>query len=188
MEDRKKWFLIIFLGLVVIVMIISNSLLGADVHFGKHKGELKNLSIKVVYTNPYFYTAGGLAGYYIGMPMTYEVQIANNSPRSYKHLNVTAIQEYYHSGSCNRTWYPYPQNVTYSKGQPLPGASEEVWQDISLGPNQKIILRDRYDVPLATCDGLDQTHIIIQHTNQGKVEASIIYYEPECGVFCPPAK
>jgi len=188
MEERKKWFLIIFLGLVVIVMIISNSLLGADVHFGEHTGELKNLNIRVVYTRPYFYTPEGLAGYYIGMPMTYEVYIENKSPRTYNHLDVTAIQEYYESGRCTRAWYPYPENVTYSKGEPLPGNSKQVWPDISLGPNQKIVLSGRYDVPLATCDGLDQTHVIIQHTNMGKVDASIIYYEPECGIFCPPPR
>jgi len=185
MEKRRKLLLIAVLGLVV---IISSSLLAADVHFGKHKGELKNLSIKVVYTNPYFYTSEGLAGYYIGMPMTYEVHIRNKSRRTYQHLDVTAIQEYYHSGTCNRTWYPYPQQVTYRKGQPLPGNSKQVWRNNSLGPNQKIVLRGRYNVPLATCDGLDQTHVIIQHTNKGKVEAAIMYYEPECGVFCPPPK
>ncbi len=188
MQDRKKLFLIIFLGLVMIIVIISNSLLGEDVRYGKHQGELKNLSIKVVYTNPYFYTPEGLAGYYIGMPMTYEVHITNNSRRTYKHLDVTAIQEYYESGTCNRTWYPHPQYVTYVKGEPLPGFSEQVWRNISLGANQKIVLSARYNVPLAVCDGLDQTHVIIQHTNRGRVEAAIMYYEPECGVFCPPAK
>lgn len=188
MKERKKWFLVIFLGLVLVIMIISNSLLGADVHYGEHKGELKNLSIKVVYTNPYFYTPEGLAGYYIGLPMTYEVHITNNGRRTYKHLDVTAIQEYYESGTCNRFWYPYPQYVTYTKGEPLPGFSEQVWPDISLGANQKIVLSARYNVPLAVCSGLDQTHVIIQHTNRGRVEAAIMYYEPECGVFCPPAK
>ncbi|HUW23725.1 MAG TPA: hypothetical protein VMW39_06825 [bacterium] len=186
MEEKRKWFLIIFLGLVMIIMIISNSLLGADVHYGKHAGELKNLSIKVVYTDPYFYTPEGLAGYYIGLPMTYEVHITNNSRRTYKHLDVIAIQEYYESGTCDRFWHPYPQYVTYRKGEPLPDDSKQVWQNISLGPNQKIVLSGGYTPPLATCDGLDQTHVIIQHTNRGKVEAAIMYYEPECGVFCPP--
>ncbi len=183
MGDRKRLLLIAVLGLVI---IISNSLLRADVHFGKHAGELKNLSIKVVYTAPYFYTPEGLAGYYIGLPMTYEVHITNNSRRTYQHLDVIAIQEYYESGTCNRTWYSYPQDVTYSKGEPLPGDSKQVWRNISLGANQKIVLSGGYNVPLATCDGLDQTHVIIQHTNKGKVEAAIMYYEPECGVFCPP--
>jgi len=185
MEKKAKLFLASIFG---VAAIAASSLLEADVHYGKHVGELKNLRIKVVYTNPYFYTREGLAGYYIGMPMTYGVQIENNSNRTYEHLDVTAIQEYYHSGTCNRTWYPYPLYVSYSKGQPLPGDSKQVWRDIRLGPNQKIFLQDRYDVPLAVCDGLDQTHVIIQHTNKGKVEAAIIYYEPECGVFCPPPK
>jgi len=185
MEDRRKLLLIAVLGLVA---IMSSSLLAADVHYGNHTGELKDLGIKVVYTNTYFRTPEGLAGYYIGMPMTYEVHIANNSPRTYNHLDITAIQEYYQSGTCNRTWFPYPQQVSYSKGEPLPGDSKQVWRDISLGPNQKIALIGRYNVPLATCDGLDQTHVIIQHTNKGKVEAAIMYYEPECGIFCPPPK
>mgnify|MGYP001043449291 CR=1 FL=1 len=185
MEVRRKLLLIAVLGLSA---IISGSLLAEDIHYGEHTGELKNLSIKVVYTNTYFHTAEGLAGYYIGMPMTYEVHITNNSPRTFQHLDVTAIQEYYESGTCNRAWYPHPQYVTYTKGEPLPGDSKQVWGDVLLGPNQKIILSARYDVPLATCDGLDQTHVIIQHTNRGKVEAAIIYYEPECGVFCPPPK
>jgi len=185
MGKRREQVFAIVVGLV---LALSTSLLAKDIHYGKHQGELKNLSIRVLYTNPYFYTREGLAGYYIGMPMTYEVHIVNNSRRNYEHLDVTAIQEYYHSGTCNRTWYPYPQQVTYSKGEPLPGDSKQVWKNISLGPSQKIILLGRYDVPLAACDGLDQTHVIIQHTNKGRVEASIMYYEPECGVFCPPPK
>jgi len=187
-EGGVRWKLILISVLGLAAIMSSSSLWTADVHYGEHIGELKNLSIKVVYTNPYFHTPEGLAGYYIGMPMTYEVHIANNSPRTYQHLDVTVIQEYYESGSCNRAWYPYPQDVTYRKGEPLPGDSKQVWQDISLGPSQKIVLSARYDVPLVSCDGLDQTHVIIQHTNRGTVEAAIIYYEPECGVFCPPAK
>jgi len=185
MEKRRKLLLI---ALLAMATIMTSSLLAEDVHYGEHKGELKDLNIKVVYTNPYFHTPEGLAGYYIGMPMTYEVRVANNSPRTYQHLDITAIQEYYESGTCDRSWYPYPRSVTYRKGEPLPGDSTQVWRDISLGANERITLLGRYNVPLATCDGLDQTHVIIQHTNRGRVEASIMYYEPECGVFCPPPK
>ncbi|MEE8167397.1 MAG: hypothetical protein V3T58_00815 [Candidatus Hydrothermarchaeales archaeon] len=154
--------------------------------YGKHLGELKNLEISVVYTDPYFYTEEGLAGYYISLPMTYEIHIKNNGKSTFKHLDITAIHEYYESGTCDRWWYPYPREVTYAKGEPLPGDATEVWEDITLERGEEIVLKDSYIPTLATCDGLDQTHLIIKHTNKGRETAAVMYYEPEAGVFCPP--
>jgi len=43
-----------------------------------------------------------------------------------------------------------------------------------------------YTPPLATCDGLDQVHLIIQHTNNGALHAATMYYNPEAALYCPP--
>jgi hypothetical protein len=68
----------------------------------------------------------------------------------------------------------------------MPGASTEVWEDIDLGPKSEVVLEDTYTPPLATCDGLDQTHLVVQHGNNGRPLAAAIYCNPEAGVFCPP--
>ncbi len=153
---------------------------------GKHQGELKWLDVKIIYLDPQFYTEKGLAGYYIGQPMAFEVHIKNLGPRTFKHLDITAIQEYYESGVCDRWWYPYPQSVTYNKGQALPGDSTQLWQDIEIGPHSEKVLQATFVSPMESCAGLDQTHLIIAHTNQGRELAAAMYYNPEAAVYCPP--
>ena len=135
-----------------------------------------------MYTNPYFYTADRLAGYYIGLPMTYELHITNTGKRTFRHLDVTAIQEYHESGTC----YRYSE-IRYSKGDPMPGYTTELWEDVALERGEKAIFKGGYVPPYTTCDGLDQTHVTIKHTNNGKAEAATIYFEQEAGVFCPPS-
>lgn len=176
--NHRYW--IALLALVFSICIISSSPVFA---YGKHTGELKNLEVEVVYTNPYFHTADGLAGYYIGLPMTYELHITNTGKRTFRHLDVTAIQEYHESGTC----YRYSEEIRYSKGDPMPGYTTELWEDVALERGEKAIFKGGYVPPYTTCDGLDQTHVTIKHTNNGKAEAATIYFEQEAGVFCPPS-
>ena len=136
-----------------------------------------------MYTNPYFHTADGLAGYYIGLPMTYELHITNTGKRTFRHLDVTAIQEYHESGTC----YRYSEEIRYSKGDPMPGDTTQSWSDLTLRGGEGIILEGGYVPPITTCEGLDQTHVTIRHTNNGNEMAATIYFEQEAGVFCPPS-
>jgi len=153
---------------------------------GEHAGELKWLDIDIVFEAPYFYTAEGYAGYYIGLPMNYEVRIKNTGNRNYEHLDVAAIHEYYESDECDRWWYPYPQNVSVAKGEAMPGDSMMYWRDVSIAAGEELVLEGTYTAPLATCDGLDQIHLVIQHTNNGATHAATMYYNPEAAVYCPP--
>ena len=153
---------------------------------GEHAGELKCLDIQIIFKDPYFYTAEGLAGYYIGLPVNYEIKITNMCNRTYKHLDIVAIHEYYDSGTCNRWWYPYPQEVEYNKGEPMPGDSMQYWRDVEIGKEEEIVLQGQYIPPYEVCDGLDQIHLIIQHTNNGATHAATMYYNPEAAVYCPP--
>jgi hypothetical protein len=171
-------------GAVLPAVVSLFLILGSPVFaYGKHAGELKNLEIEVVYTNPYFYTGDGLAGYYIGLPMTYELHIKNTGKRTFKHLDITVIQEYHESGIC----YRYGEGIKYAKGGPMPGETTQKWSDITLRGGEKIVLEGGYVPPMATCDGLDQTHVIIKHRNNGQEEAAVIYFDHEAGVFCPSA-
>lgn len=161
----------------------------APVHMqgiGEHAGELKWLDIDIVFKNPYFLTPEGYAGYYIGLPMNFEVHITNSGNRNYEHLDIAAIQEYYETGVCDRWWYPDPQIVAYSKGEAMPGDSMTWWRDISVGANEEVVLNGTYTAPLQTCAGLDQVHLAIQHTNKGALHAATMYYNPEAAVYCPP--
>lgn len=164
---------------LMLALLISS---GQVFAYGKHTGELKNLEVEVVYTNPYFYTDDGLAVYYIGLPMTYELHITNTGKRTFRHLDITAIQEYHESGTC----YRYSEEITYSKGDPMPGYTTQSWGDVAIERGRMAIFEGGYVPPYTTCEGLDQTHVTIKHTNNGKAEAATIYFEPEAGVFCPP--
>lgn len=116
----------------ILIFLGGSACFAGEGHFGKHTGELKDLSIEVVYTNYFGKTPDGYVIYYIGGPMSYELHIRNNSPRTYQHLKLTAIQEYYESGTCDRWWYPYPRIVTYTKGEAMPGDSTDEWKDVVL--------------------------------------------------------
>jgi len=153
---------------------------------GEHAGELKNLEVRIIFKQPYFYTETGLAGYYIGLPMNYEIRIKNTGNRTFKHLDIAAIQEYHESLTCDRWWYPYPQEVTVAKGEAMPGDSMQYWRDVEIGPGGEKVLEGRYTAPMETCSGLDQVHLIIQHTNNGALHAATMYYNPEAAVYCPP--
>lgn len=153
---------------------------------GGHAGELKFLDITVVFKKPYFLTAQGYAGYYIGLPMEYEIRVKNNGNRTFKHLDFAVVHEYYESGTCDRWWYPYPQEVTFSKGEPMPGDSMIWWRDAEIGAGEELVLNGTYTAPIETCAGLDQIHLAIQHTNNGALHAATMYYNPEAAVYCPP--
>lgn len=175
----------IFLIVSAVVFAVSGAM-AKDDNFGKHIGELKQLQISVVYTNFFYRDAQGYPVYYIGAPMSCEIHIKNTGSRIFNRLTITAQHQYYESGKCDRWWYPYPRNVTYSKGEVLPGDSSKTWTGISLIQNAEITLTMTYVPPLATCDGLDQTCVSIKHTNEGGETSALFYYNPECGVFCPP--
>lgn len=154
--------------------------------WGKHTGELKYLDISIEYLD-YFYTdEEGYPVYYIGLPMRYRIKLKNTGNRTFNHLEVITIQEYYEDMVSYRWWYPYPLEVVVHKGDPLPGESIQVWKDVYLGPYSEVVLEDTYTAPIQTCAGLDQTHIIIKHYNNGTLCAAKIYDNPELGVYCPP--
>lgn len=155
--------------------------------WGEHKGELQYLDISIEYLD-YFYTdADGYPVYYIGYPMRYQITIENSGDRTFGHLEVIAIEEYYEDMLPAYRWWCEPVYVNIHKGDAMPGASIQIWEDVYLGPHTKIVLEDTYTAPIETCAGLDQTHLIIKHYNEGVLHAAVIYDNPELGVYCPPA-
>jgi hypothetical protein len=154
--------------------------------WGEHTGELNKLDFSIEYLDHFGTIAGGYVIYYIGVPMRYRITIKNTSDRNFGHLEVIAIQEYHETKTCNRWWYPYPQSVSVEKGDPMPGDAIQVWEDVYLGPNSEVVLEDTYTAPIQTCSGLDQTHLILKHYNQGELHAAVMYDNPELGVFDPP--
>lgn len=177
---RKSLALIIILAFILGPVCFAEEEPG-----GKHTGELKGLEIKLIYTG-YRYIVDGIPVYYITDTMRFEVQLINISERKFQHLDITVIQEYHESGICDRWWYPYPRYVEYTKGERLPGNSTSAWSDITLRSNQSITLKGLYYIPLPCCKGIDQTHVIIEHMNEGTTVAAIMYENPEHALFCPP--
>jgi len=171
---------------VVCALLLAGSAAMAQDGYGKHLGELKQIQVWVVYTNFFYRDAQGYPVYYIGAPMSCEIHLKNTGNRTFNRLDVSCQHQYYESGVCDRWWWPYPRTVSYSKGEPLPGDSCKTWAELSLGPGEEISLPMTYTPPYETCDGLDQTCVILKHTNKGGETSAVFYYNPECGVFCPP--
>jgi len=155
-------------------------------NWGDHTGELEYLDITIEYLDYFGIRDDGYVIFYIGQPMRYRITIKNTSGRTFGHLELVALQEYYEDEVCDRWWYPYPQEVIIQKGDPMPGDSIQIWEDIYLGPYSEIVLEDTYTPPIQTCDGLDRTHLLIKHFNNGGLHAALLYDDPELGVYCPP--
>jgi hypothetical protein len=147
---------------------------------------LSTLTVNVTYFDPYFFTEDGYPGYYIGLPLTCKLTVINNSSFDFKDIIITATHEYYESGTCNRWWYPYPRDVSYEKGDPMPGDSGIEWTTCIASHSQKSFTWT-YTAPMETCAGLDQTHVTIkrQCDCDGGSE-KVILNSPEAGIFCPP--
>ncbi len=156
------------------------------------------LHITVDYLNPHGFNDQGYAIYYIGENMGYRVNItalSNHALFLNKKYVVYAIHEYLSDETCNRWWYPSPprpanepQQISVKKGDPLPGESTQNWKDISFGVGAPVSLTGSYLSTLATCDGNDQTHVLIVSENaNGQIEMTI-FDNPEAGIFDPPAK
>ncbi len=155
--------------------------------WGEHIGELKYLDISIEYLDyDGRIDAEGYPIYYIGEAMRYKITINNTGDRNFGHLEVIAIQEYYEDMLPSyRPWYA-PFYVNIHKGDAMPGDSIQVWDDVYLGPYETIVLEDTFISPWETCAGLDQTHLIIKHYNEGVLHAAVMYDNPELGVYCPP--
>jgi hypothetical protein len=154
---------------------------------GRHVGELKALEVEIAYLNPRYLTPEGYPAYFIADQMNFEVRVKNTSHRIFRHLDITGIQEYHESGICDRWWYPYPEQVAYTQGEALPGDSTTHWENVEIRPNSEIVLTGSYTSTPAICTGLDQTHVIIQHTNSCRGRDEAIYNNPQAALFCPPA-
>lgn len=143
----------------------------------------ESFDVKINYTNYYFVTAAGLPGYYIGWPMSCEVEVTNKGDSDLEDLNITMVHEYYESGICDRWWFP-PYPVEFTKGEQLPGDTAVIWPGIDIKKGATVILPFEYIPPYETCSGLDQTHVVIENRENNTILE--LYNESEAGVFCPP--
>lgn len=143
----------------------------------------ESFDVRINYTNYYFVTEEGLPGYYIGWPMSCEVEVTNKSESDLKNLNITMVHEYYESGVCERWWCP-PYPVEFVKGEQLPGDTATIWSGVDIKKGETVILPFEYVCPYETCSGLDQTHVIIEDRDENAILE--LYNESEAGVFCPP--
>jgi len=142
-------------------------------------GSLKDLQIELVYLNPKGYSPAGHSVYYIGETMAYEIHIVNVGCSKYDCLSFSAQHQYYENESY--------AGASASKGDALPGASTCNWDSISIPGHSMVVLKGSYACPGGTIPGIDQTAIQVMScpTKCGKA-ASMLYYNPEQGVFDPP--
>jgi len=153
---------------------------------GEHCEELKCLDVNIVMEDPYFYTSDNYPGYYIGDPVNFEVEITNTGCKEFKHLDVVTVQEYHDSGICDRWWDPNPEFVTITAGEALPGDPTTIWKDVTLKPNQEVVLNGTYTPPISTCSGLDQVSLAITYDSNCMHGKHTLYYNPQAAIYCPP--
>lgn len=186
---------------------------GLRVSGGKHIGDKEPLEYEIVYTRAfgtltidetgctYYFPQwnwywrppcsygeeyyGTYMVYFINSWMNYEVHLRNTGQRTYKHLEVTATQEY-HEDICVWT------GACVQKGDAMPGDPTRTWTLDSLGPGEEVVLRGAYYAPSETLPGLDQTHLVVKHgkgAENGKgmgAPGRVLIDDPEAGVYCPP--
>jgi len=164
---------------------------GNDDGWGDHNGEAKQIKVKVDYLDTYFWTADGLAGYFIGMPMKVKVTLTNVGSKVFNTINMRTTFEYSMTTCQDRWWYPDPVtgevNVCVAEGQALPGDSRWVDYNILLEPGKSASFEHDYLIPMETVAGNAWVHVELQHSNEGMEFHDAKFYDnPRQSLFDPP--
>ncbi len=120
-------------------------------------------------------TWGQYPMYYIGTWMRFRLTLTNTSTRTYRNLRVIAIQEYL---TPDGSW-----------GEQIGPGSAKDWFLPVLGPGQSAVFVGALYIPWGAEDGLDQTHLQVQHWNKGQGQpgpGSVIIDDTKAAIWCPP--
>lgn len=152
--------------------------------------DFSNLVIELVYKDPPGYNQSGQTIFYIGQTFDYELRISNYSGYKLRCLNIYAAHQYYNTGACGNTWWTAtdPPVDTRVKGSNLAGESSAAWEGLKLYPYSMKVLTDSYTIPGNVCPGLSQTAIMVEYCGSCSGDPVLLYYNPEQGVFDPPAQ
>jgi len=113
--------------------------------------------------------------YYIGTTMRYRITLTNNGKRSYRNLRVVAIQEYL---SPDHLW-----------GERMGHDAARDWFIQELRGGESVVLEGAFSIPADAQPGLDQTHLQVQHWDQGRGlpgPGSVIIDDVRAAIWCPP--
>lgn len=170
---------------------------------GNHTGEKNDLLYRVEYLNPLGITTvhengitydpfgfspftentilperyfGSYPLYFAGETVSYRIHVASTGKRTFRNLRVTAAQEYLHTDG--------GQGVAFSA--PLS------WNVPELSADSEIILAGNAPIPANGRSGIDQTHLIIEHSDTSKYgdhddngKGRVIVDDPQAGLWCP---
>lgn len=114
--------------------------------------------------------------YYLGGVMSYRITVANADPnRTYRHLRLVAIQEYF---SPEGEW-----------GEWMGEDAAKDWYIPELKPGESLIFEGSFNIASDGLPGLNQTHIQLQHWNGGQGvpgPGSVIIDDVKAALWCPP--
>lgn len=156
---------------------------------GGHLGEEKCLSYNIGYINPPLFTDYpqyghfNVPGYYIGMPMNYQITLANNCKRTFNNIRVIGVQTYYEGAIL-------PDQV-WSESAPYWNGQNQTFFVDSFKAGQNVSFNGTY-FSLNGRPGLDKTRLIVMHWAQGNpkaldsFEGRVIIDDSAAGIWCPP--
>ncbi len=114
--------------------------------------------------------------YYLGTDMHYRITVANtHSDRTYRHLRLVAIQEYF---SPEGEW-----------GEWMGEDAAKDWYIPELKPGEIAVFDGSFHIAPDGRPGLNQTHIQVQHWNNGTGipgPGSVIVDDVKAALWCPP--
>ncbi|MEM7181649.1 MAG: hypothetical protein AAF518_12095 [Spirochaetota bacterium] len=155
------------------------------------------LDIGIEYLDYHGYNADGLPIYYLTEVMKYNVNIkatSNDTDITGPKHTVYAIHEYYQDYTCDRTWFPANLRpagegsvLTVKKGDLLPNQDPPAsWTGQTFSADSTLQLKASYTSDLSACPGNDQTHVVVFRENADGQLETMIFDNPETGVFDPP--
>jgi len=166
---------------------------------GQHDGEKKCLDYSITYvgmTAPfqnYAYLTpqypgldyAHVAGYYLGTPMQYNVELTNTCKRTFNHLRLVGIQYYYNAGLL--------PGQDFTDATPWYNGPDQTFFVDTLKAGQTATFHGIYVPPYTALPGLDMTRLIIAHWESGNPatvdwsDGRKIIDDPHANIWCPPA-
>ena len=114
--------------------------------------------------------------YFSNSAMHFRVVLRNTSRRTFRNLQVEAMQEFLNTGG--------------GAGEEMGGEARSMWFVEELGPGEEMILIGAFNIPNVEGSGIDQTHLRISHASENNFgdqfdKGQVIIDDPQAGLWCP---
>ena len=129
-----------------------------------------NIEISVEYLNPNAPPYQGYPNYWMGSTVEYTVTIENTGDILYQNLEVSALFEY------------------ASTNELLAGEPVQVWENVNIPANDKIVLTDTYFLSFDNIPTFFQTHVLVRKITGRCTTGVLVFDEHKVGIFYDPVE